>query len=113
VPAARPSSAERTRKPIRLATGIERLATPLLRREETSAMPRPVPMTIPTTAPKRATMTDSERIIARTWRRFIPTARSNPISCVRSNTDSMSVLTIPMSATTTASASRTYPSPSS
>ena len=34
----------------------------------------------------------------------MPTARSSPISRVRSNTDSMSVLTIPMSAIITASA---------
>ncbi len=35
------------------------------------------------------------RIIRRTWRRVIPTARSIPISRVRSNTVSTSVFTIP------------------
>jgi len=64
-------------------------------------------MTIPMTAPKSAMITDSERIIERTCRRFMPTARSRPISRVRSNTDSIRVLTTPISATTTASARRT------
>ena len=73
--------------------------------DETRAMPRPVPTTIPMTAPKTARITDSERIIARICRRFMPTARSSPISWVRSNTESISVLTIPISAMITASAS--------
>ena len=51
-------------------------------------------------------MTDSDRIMARIWRRFMPTARSSPISRVRSNTDSISVLTMPISAMSTARASR-------
>ena len=34
----------------------------------------------------------------RTCRRFIPTARSSPISWVRSNTESIRVLTMPMRA---------------
>ena len=61
---------------------------------------------MPMMAPKSDRITDSERIMARTWRRFIPTARSRPISCVRSNTDSMSVLTMPMRAMITAKASK-------
>ena len=69
-------------------------------------MPRPVPMMIPMMAPKMARITDSDRIMARTWRRFMPTARSRPISWVRSNTESMRVLTIPISAMSTARASR-------
>ena len=76
-------------------------------RGATSPAPSAVPTTIPTTAPNSAMITDSERIIARTCRRFIPTARSRPISWVRSNTDSISVLTIPISAIRTASASST------
>ena len=64
-------------------------------------------MTMPTTAPSRAMMTASERIIDFTWRRFIPTARSRPISRVRSKTESISVLTIPIRAITIASASST------
>ena len=60
---------------------------------------------MPMTAPKTARITDSERIMARIWRRFMPTARSSPISWVRSNTDSISVFTIPMSAMITARAS--------
>ena len=88
-------------------TGMAMLVTPLLRSEDANARPSAVPMTMPMTAPNRAMITASERIICRTCRRFIPTARSRPISCVRSNTDSISVLTIPISATRTASASRT------
>ena len=36
--------------------------------------------------------------MARTWRRFIPTARRRPISWVRSNTESISVFTMPIRA---------------
>ena len=68
-------------------------------------MPRPVPTMMPMTAPKTARITDSERIMARIWRRFMPTARRSPISWVRSNTDSMRVLTIPIRAMSTARAS--------
>ena len=64
-------------------------------------------MMTPMTAPNRAMITASDRIIVRTWRRFIPTARSRPISWVRSNTDSIRVLTIPIRAMTTARARRT------
>jgi hypothetical protein len=66
----------------------------------------PVPMTIPTMAPKMARITASDLTIARTWRRPMPTARSRPISRVRSNTESMSVFTMPMSAMITARPSR-------
>ncbi len=83
------------------------LVTLEFRSEEDIASPSPVPTTIPITPPNSAMITDSERIIRLTCRRFIPTARSSPISCVRSNTDSISVLTIPISAITTASASST------
>ena len=68
-------------------------------------MPMPVPMMIPMMAPKIARITASDRIMDRTWRRFMPTARSRPISRVRSKTESMSVFTIPMSAMSTARAS--------
>ena len=60
---------------------------------------------MPMMAPNTARITDSERIIARICRRFMPTARSRPISWVRSNTDSMRVLTIPIRAMITARAS--------
>ena len=49
----------------------------------------------------------SQRIIRRTWRLVMPTARSMPISRVRSNTVRTSVLTIPNRLTTTDSASST------
>ena len=52
-------------------------------------------------------ITLSWRIMRRTWRRVIPTARSMPISLVRSKTESTSVLTIPKRLTITESASRT------
>ena len=78
---------------------------PCCRSDDTSASPIRVPMTIPITAPNVARITDSDRIIARTCGRRMPTARSSPISLVRSSTESMSVFTIPMSAISTASAS--------
>ena len=50
--------------------------------------------------------TDSSRIIDRSCRRLIPTARSSPTSRVRSITDSARVLTMPSTAMITASPSR-------
>ena len=38
----------------------------------------------PSSVPNSAMITDSQRIIERTWRRLMPTARSSPISRVRS-----------------------------
>ena len=46
--------------------------------DETRARPSPVPTTMPMTAPKTARITDSERIMARIWRRFMPTAAQQP-----------------------------------
>ena len=60
---------------------------------------------MPMTAPKTDRITDSERIMARIWRRRMPTARSSPISWVRSKTESIRVLTMPIRAMSTASAS--------
>ncbi len=45
-----------------------------------------------------AMITDSHRTDRRSCRRVIPTARSIPISCVRSWTDSASVFTMPSTA---------------
>ena len=67
-------------------------------------IPRPMPIA----APISAVITLSCRIMRRTWRRVMPIARSMPISRVRSNTVSTSVLTIPNRLTTTDRASRTY-----
>ena len=90
------------RNTTRLENGTTVSVMPCERSEATSATPSPVPMTMPMIAPKTARITDSERIMARIWRRFIPTARSSPISWVRSNTDSMRVFTMPMRAMTIA-----------
>jgi hypothetical protein len=46
-------------------------------------------------APNTAMITASHRIMDRTCRRASPTARSRPISRVRSNTDRARVLMIP------------------
>jgi hypothetical protein len=62
-------------------------------------------MTIPMSAPNSAMITASDLIMPRTWRRRMPTARSSPISLVRSNTDSSSVFTMPIIAISTASPS--------
>ena len=72
-----------------------------------SSAPNAIPSRIPRTEPMSAVITLSWRIIRRTWRRLVPTARSMPISRVRSNTESTSVLTIPKRLTTIDSASST------
>ena len=72
--------------------------------EAEKALPRAVPMTTPISAPNSERITASDRIMARICLRFIPTARRRPISWVRSNTDSISVFTMPMRAMSTASA---------
>ncbi len=79
---------------------------PCCLRDAEKAVPSAVPTRMPMMAPNTDRMTDSDRIIDRTCRRFIPTARRSPISWVRSKTESMSVFTIPIRAITTASAKR-------
>jgi len=78
-----------------------------------SPQPRKPPRASPPTVPNAATSTDSSRTMDRSWARVWPTARSRPISRVRSNTDSIRVLTMPMSAMMMASASSAYTRPSS
>ena len=56
-------------------------------------------------------MIDSERMQRRNCRRVVPTARSSPISLVRSYTESASVLAIPIRAMMIARASITVTSP--
>ena len=73
----------------------------------TSSAPSTMPEHDPDRAAEDAVMTPSQRTIRRTWRRVIPTARSIPISRVRSNTVRTSVFTIPNRLTTTDSASST------
>ena len=60
------------------------------------------PKAMPMAVPSAATITDSERIDRRSWPRVMPTARSRPISGVRSTTDRISVLTMPNRAMITA-----------
>jgi hypothetical protein len=91
-----------TRNTTSLEAGTTVLVMPCCFRDETSAMPMPVPTMIPMMAPKMAGITASERIMVRTWWRFMATARSRPISRVRSKTESMRVFTIPISAMSTA-----------
>ena len=66
-----------------------------------------MPSTAPAPAPISEMTTDSQRTIARTCARVMPTARSRPSSRVRSKTDSARVLTMPSRAMTTASSSIT------
>jgi hypothetical protein len=101
-----PARAASRRNSTRLDAGTTVSVMPCCLSDETSAMPIPVPMMIPIMAPKMARITASDRIMVRTWRRFMPTARRRPISRVRSNTESMRVFTMPMSAMSTARASR-------
>ena len=58
------------------------------------------------TAPKKLITIDSHRIIERICLRRVPTARSRPISRVRSSTDRASVLMTPTMAMITLRASR-------
>ena len=62
------------------------------------AQPNKTPIATPSTAPSTAMITDSHRIIERTWRRLIPTARSSPSSRVRSKIDRPRVFTMPNNA---------------
>ena len=62
-------------------------------------------MTIPSTAPNTAMMKASSTMVRRIPLRSMPTARSRPISRVRSKTLSAKVLTIPSRAISTASTS--------
>ena len=67
----------------------------------------PMPTAIPIADPSSAVMMLSRRTMRRTWRRVMPTARSIPISRVRSKVASTSVLASPKRLTITASASST------
>ena len=73
-----------------------------------TAAARRSPSGMPSAAPISAVMMDSCRIIRRVCRRVRPTARSIPISRVRSNTARASVLTIPKRLTTMVRPRRTY-----
>ena len=64
-------------------------------------------MAVPSTVPSIAISTDSQRTDERICARLMPTARSSPISRVRSNTDSANVLAMPNSAITSAMNSST------
>ena len=68
---------------------------------------RKMPSGRPRPAPISAVITLSWRIMRRTWRRVMPTARSIPSSRVRSKTERTSVLTMPKRLTITESASST------
>ena len=75
---------------------------PWLLMASTSAQPKNTPISRPRIVPCRAMITDSQRIIARSWCLVIPTARSIPSSRVRSKIVSTSVLMMPRTAMTTA-----------
>ena len=84
--------------------GITSWLIPWSFNNSTRTAPNPIPSNTPRTEPSTATMTDSSVTMRRNWGRVIPTARSNPISRVRSITDRPSVLMIPSTEITTASA---------
>src|SRR5262249_20501670 len=66
--------------------------SPLFFWARTSAQPTNTPTVRPRTVPCRATITDSQRIVPRSCRRVMPTARITPSSRVRSKIDRASVL---------------------
>src|SRR5512132_3895878 len=102
--------------PTMIVTTAKRMSCPVGILKLTSYWPRActisaarkTPSGSPRAAPISAVMMLSWRIIRRTWRRVIPTARSIPSSRVRSKTESTSVLMIPKMLTTTESARSTY-----
>ena len=67
----------------------------------TTPYPRPEPTRIPRIAPNTEVRSASQRIVERIWRRVAPTARSRPISRVRSMTERMSVFMTPRPAMST------------
>ena len=71
----------------------------------TNAHPKKTATKTPSTEPRPAITTASDRTIDRSWLRAIPTARNNPSSRVRSWIDRASVFTIPRRAMTTDRAS--------
>ncbi len=71
----------------------------------TVAQPKKVPIARPRVAPKIEIVTASQRMVAPTCPRTMPTARSSPSSRVRSVIDSAMVLAMPSTAIRIASAS--------
>ena len=74
---------------------------PWLESSVVTSAARMKPIPIPSAAPISAVTMLSWRIIRRTWRRVIPTARNIPSSRVRSYTVSTSVLMTPKTLTIT------------
>jgi hypothetical protein len=105
--AATPASPARTIMMIRVRYGRLNTEMPWFFWARTSAQPKNTPTSRPRSVPCRATITDSQRIVLRSWRRVIPTARITPSSRVRSKMDRASVLPMPISAMTMASARST------
>ena len=83
-----------TRDGIGTVNSVRPCASSAFSRAQLSTSPSPRP----TRAPSAEMSTASQRIAERSWRRSMPTARSNPSSRVRSLIDSDSVLAIPMRA---------------
>jgi len=105
--AATPASAASMTTMTRVRNGTLKVVMPRLFWARTSAQPKNTPIAKPRTVPCKATITDSQRIVLRSWQRVIPTARITPSSRVRSKIDRASVLPMPSSAMTIASARST------
>jgi hypothetical protein len=105
IAAATPATPARTITMNRVRYGTLNTVSPWFFCARTSAQPKNTPTTRPRTVPCRAMITDSQRIVLRSWRRVIPTARITPSSRVRSKIDSASVLPMPIRAMTIARAS--------
>jgi hypothetical protein len=105
IAAATPASPARTITMTSVRNGRLNTLSPWFRCARTSAQPKNTPTTRPRTVPCRAMITDSQRIVLRSWRRVMPTARITPSSRVRSKIDSASVLPMPIRAMTMARAS--------
>ena len=101
-----PATIATAKKAISDPTGSPNVS-PYLESACVTSADRKMPSTMPSTAPISAVTMLSWRIMRRTCRRVMPTARSIPSSRVRSKTDSTSVFTIPNRLTITDSASST------
>jgi hypothetical protein len=75
IAAATPASPARTITMSSVRYGTLNTVSPWFRCARTSAQPKNTPTTRPRTVPCRAMITDSQRIVLRSWRRVMPTAR--------------------------------------
>src|SRR5690606_31851042 len=90
-----PASAARAVMMTSSARGSSKRLNPESPSASTITHPKNSPTTRPSAEPNMAMITASQRTVARSWRRLMPTARSRPSSRMRSWIDRASVLAMP------------------